>query len=599
MPAVDVPVTLTVNGNLKVVRTDANGRARFEGIAAKAHVRLSLPSTAPELALSTFVMAETGGIRLVMSSAKWRSPPLPSARDFSGKPRPDPEIPAGTLEVKLTYDNLGDPKPPAGVVVKLVGYAADGTITVASKQTDAKGVAQFTGLDRTEHVAYYPTALLPRDGKLDRLATDPILLAPSAGAHVVLSSYARTSKEPPIDLEPVVVPRGKVLVALLGPPDPAATIEIIDATTGKQIGGGPANGAETQLALTSTAMIYAQTKRGSQTYRSRTVPAISERGVSLKITIAPRMVETFRLLALVDDNFLGLQLRLHLANYSWHPTQGGHDLPLPVGFQGLVIRDEDAPYVKPTSRGVRLDAPLPPGGRSVIVGVSLPITNQRAKVVMEVPFGTLDSSIQLKADPGVTFVDLPPTISPKLTDTFLHAEGISIAPNKSLQFSVTAPTPDPKQIAIKKACKDLAPNVDSPLLGKPLVDFTAPLLDGKPFRLSSLKGKPVFVTFNASWNSVRDDHKTLPALVKQLGGELVTVLSDTDRAAVTKAFGVLPGRVVLDKPAEIIGPVTSSWGINVVPETYVVDRNGIIKFHLINQRDWSLPSTLACLKTGI
>ena len=177
MPAVDVPVTLTVNGNLKVVRTDANGRARFEGIAAKAHVRLSLPSTAPELAVSTFVMAETGGIRLVMSSAKWRSPPLPSARDFSGKPRPDPEIAAGTLEVKLTYDNLGDPKPPAGVVVKLVGYAADGTITVASKQTDAKGVAQFTGLDRTEHVAYYPTALLPRDGKLDRL---PFLLAERA-----------------------------------------------------------------------------------------------------------------------------------------------------------------------------------------------------------------------------------------------------------------------------------------------------------------------------------------------------------------------------------------------------------------------------------
>lgn len=598
-PAADVPVTLTVGGKPKIVKTDASGRAQFDGIAAKARITVSLPSTAPELARSTFLMPDAGGVRLFLSTAKWKlagAPPSP--RELGGKPRPDPDVAAGSLAVRVTYDDLDDPKPPSGLVVTLVGYAHDGKVSTVAKATDGKGVALFTGLDVSERTAYFAFAQLPRNGIVDRLRSDPITLDRSAGQRVVLSSFGRTAKDPAIDPETMVVPKGKARVAVSGA---TSIIELLDAATGKVLATGPANATELALAAKPGQLVYAQTTKGTETYRSRPLPVVADRGAGFSIAIVPRLPQRFDLIAIVDDNFLAFQMRMHLENFSWRPTPGGHDVVLPTGFQGLVFRDEDEPYAKATPKGFRVDAPLPPGGRSVILGFSLPIVNQRAKVALELPQGTLDSSLRLKADPGVAFAELPAGLSATPVNKFLSVGPITQAPGTTIQFAVTAPKPDPKQIAIRKACKDLAPNLESPLLGKPLVDFTAPRLDGKPFTLSSLKGKLIFVTFNASWTNLRDDQKTLPALAKQLGAELVTVLSDRDPAEVTKAIGPLPAATVLDEPVgeSALGPITGRWNIVAVPETYVIDRKGAIKFHVVNQRDWSLPSTRGCLETGI
>ena len=59
------------------------------------------------------------------------------------------------------FEYLADPKPPAGIVVTLVGYAADGKITLVSRQSDVKGIATFTGLDTRELTAYFAFAMLP------------------------------------------------------------------------------------------------------------------------------------------------------------------------------------------------------------------------------------------------------------------------------------------------------------------------------------------------------------------------------------------------------------------------------------------------------
>lgn len=605
-PAIDVPVTVTVDGKSTIVKTDANGRAKVDGIAAGARVGVSLPSTAPELARSTFLMAETGGIRLFLSSAAWKATgaplAMPSLRELSGRPRPDPQLPADALEVKLSYDDLADPTPPSGVTVMLVGFTSDDKVTVVAKPSDAKGAARFAGLDTTERTAYFAYALLPRNGVMDRLTSETIMVAGS-GYRVVLSSHKRASKEPAIDPVPTAVGKGKLRVELAGVPAPGAAIEIVDAVTGKVIARGAAKGATTELDVAAKAgqLVYAQTTRGGETYRSRPQQVVSDRGGVLQVMVGPRTVESFALIATVEDDLLEVRMKINLSNTTWHPIRVGLEVPLATGFKELEFRDDDTPYVKATAKGFRLDAPLPPGGRSIILGFTLPIVDQRVRVAIDLPRGAVDSLIRVKADPGIAVVDLPATLSAKRLDRYVEVEGISIPPARSLEFAITTPKPDLKQRAIKKACKDLRPNLESPLLGKPLVDFTAPQLDGKPFTLSSLKGKLVFVTFNASFTHLRDDQKTLPPLVKQLGAELVTVLSDADPAEITKSFGSLPGRVVLDKPVgdANLGPITGRWNIMAVPETYVVDRKGVIKFHLVNQRDWSLPSTLACLKTGI
>jgi thiol-disulfide isomerase/thioredoxin len=40
---------------------------------------------------------------------------------------------------------------------------------------------------------------------------------------------------------------------------------------------------------------------------------------------------------------------------------------------------------------------------------------------------------------------------------------------------------------------------DAPTVGKAAPDFLTMTTDGKPLRLSDLKGKPVWLTFGASW----------------------------------------------------------------------------------------------------
>lgn len=609
-PATEVPVSLSITGGKTVVvKTDASGRAQFTGIAAKSRVTVSLKSAAPDLARSTFIVPEVGGIRLFLSTEKWKSSgglPTVRPRELSGHARPDPEVAAGTLQIRVVYDDLRDPKPPAGLAVTLVGYTADGKTTIATRKTDAKGEVSLTGLDTSERTAYFAFAIVPRNGTVDRIGSEVFVPGASTGVRLVLSSHTRDSKEPPIELEATAVSKGKVSVDVTGIPDPAAEIELFDAATNKLLAHATPVGPDTHVVFdvktTAGQVLYAQTTARGESYRSRPVLAIAERGAKLAIAAVPRLLQKFDLIAIVDGNLLALQMKVQLDNNAWRPTEkGGIEVPLPVGFKDLVFRDGDDELVKPSAKGFATIGPLPPGGLSVILGVSLPITNPKVVVSMDLPVGTIGSRLRVQADPGVSLVDLPAGTSATRVGDQLVVDNITIGSNKSIRFAVIAPKPDPKLIALKKTCADLSPNPRSALLGKPLVDFTAPL-DGKPFKLSSLKGKLLLVTFNASFNSLRNDQKTLPAFAKAIGAELVTVLSDSDPAEIEKAFGKLPGRVVLDKPANAdaaLGPITGSWGITAVPETYVVDRAGTIRMHVINQRDWSTPSIAACLKASL
>ncbi len=607
-PVANIAVKLAIDGGKTTqVTTDGSGRAQFVGIAAKSRATISVVSTAPDQARSTFVIPDAGGMRLILSTVPWKAPALSGARQISGIVRPDPDLAVGTLVIKLLYDNLRDPKPPAGVAVTLVGYAADGKVAVVSRPSDPTGTATFTGLV-PETTAYFAFAILPRAGTVDRLASEAIVLDGSVGARVVLSSHTRASKEPPIELESAAVPKGKVRVEAQGIPDPAASIEIFDAATGKLLAKdtpkAPATHVELDVKARPGQVLYAVTTARNESYRSRPAPVINERGAALSVYAMPRLLQKFDLRAMPEDDLLAVQVRFQLENNSWLPAvpKNGIEVPLPIGFKGLVFRDGDELYAKPTAKGFVVAGPLPPGGRLLILGFSLPIKNTRAEVSMDLPAGTVGSSVRVQADPGVSLVDLPAGTMALRRDEHFLVENISIPIGKSIRFTVIAPKPDPKVVALKKLCRDLAPERKAPLVGKPMIDFTAPQLDGKTFTLSSLKGKLLLVTFNAGFNSLKTDQKTLPAFAKAVGAELVTVLSDADPVEIEKAFGKLSGRVVLDKPAnadDALGPITGSWGITAVPETYVVDARGTIRMHIINQRDWSTPSIAACLKASL
>jgi hypothetical protein len=260
-PHTGVDVTLTVDGAARIARTDAAGRAMFSGIPAGATVVATVAIAgdggAPAQTLTSESFAVQGGTGFAVLltskplSASGGAPfaggggmaagGMPEPRRASGQAQAFASDPAGTLSVALTYNDLKDPSPPAGVPVSLVAYRADDSVAVLLGESDAGGVARFPGLDVSGSTAYYAVALLPRAGAVDRLVSRPITLA-DIGVRVILSSLARDATDAPLDDGDVIdeplegVPAGGLSIGLMvGAPDGGVTVELVDAATGKTV----------------------------------------------------------------------------------------------------------------------------------------------------------------------------------------------------------------------------------------------------------------------------------------------------------------------------------------------------------------------------
>jgi len=122
----------------------------------------------------------------------------------------------------------------------------------------------------------------------------------------------------------------------------------------------------------------------------------------------------------------------------------------------------------------------------------------------------------------------------------------------------------------------------SPLIGKQAPDITLPALDNEAqnFTRDELaKGKPTIVNFFASWcTPCRVEHPALQALAAKEGITLYGVdYKDTPKAArdFLSELGNPFGKINEDRS----GRVAIDWGVTGVPETFVIDGNGVIRVH--------------------
>ena len=62
-----------------------------------------------------------------------------------------------------------------------------------------------------------------------------------------------------------------------------------------------------------------------------------------------------------------------------------------------------------------------------------------------------------------------------------------------------------------------------------------------------------------------------------------------------------PYQVFLDPPAEEgrIGPLTGTWGTKAVPESFLIDRKGRLRYWFDNRRDWDSAVVETCLQSII
>jgi len=137
--------------------------------------------------------------------------------------------------------------------------------------------------------------------------------------------------------------------------------------------------------------------------------------------------------------------------------------------------------------------------------------------------------------------------------------------------------------------------VPSPLIGKPVPAFSLPPVQGRTLGLSSndLKGQVALVNVFASWCvACREEHPILLDLQKK-GVIPIHGLDYKDKPADAQAWLAELGDPYTRTGADISGQVGIEWGVYGVPETFVIDRNGVIAYKHIG------PLTLQTLQDTI
>jgi peroxiredoxin len=129
--------------------------------------------------------------------------------------------------------------------------------------------------------------------------------------------------------------------------------------------------------------------------------------------------------------------------------------------------------------------------------------------------------------------------------------------------------------------------------------FRLPSTDGRSIGLADMRGKVVMVHFWATWcPPCVEELPTLANLNQKLLGsdfEMLAVSVDEGGAETVNSFLQKNGLnlpVLMDPGGSIAG----LYGTYKFPETYIVDRQGVVRLKVIGPRDWRDPEALRVLR---
>lgn len=119
----------------------------------------------------------------------------------------------------------------------------------------------------------------------------------------------------------------------------------------------------------------------------------------------------------------------------------------------------------------------------------------------------------------------------------------------------------------------------APKVGDPAPDFTALDVDGRSVRLSELRGRPVWVTFGASWCAPcrveAPDIQAAHAAAGDTGVQVVAVYLSEDAATVERFASTLGLTYThLPDPEQSLA---DAWGVRGIPVHYFVDASGTLR----------------------
>ncbi len=136
-------------------------------------------------------------------------------------------------------------------------------------------------------------------------------------------------------------------------------------------------------------------------------------------------------------------------------------------------------------------------------------------------------------------------------------------------------------------------------VGKVAPDFQLPDLTDKSVRLSDFRGKVVFLNFWATWcQPCREEMPSMEVLYKNFEKDGLVILAiSIDRVTTKKDIPPFVKGMNLTFPVMV-----DSWGqtdkrykLMGVPETYIIDQQGILREKVIGPRDWTRLDNLQIL----
>jgi len=157
---------------------------------------------------------------------------------------------------------------------------------------------------------------------------------------------------------------------------------------------------------------------------------------------------------------------------------------------------------------------------------------------------------------------------------------------------------------VEAACRGMKPASRNTALGvlpTRAPDFQAQDHTGKMVKLSDFRGKVVLLRFWGSWcETCKAEQPSLEDLAGNVDDlAVLAVASDEDWNGIRKKLaGGSATTVLLDPPGEgAIGPVATAYGVSAVPESFIIDREGIARYYFDNRRDWRGTVARTCLRS--
>lgn len=139
-------------------------------------------------------------------------------------------------------------------------------------------------------------------------------------------------------------------------------------------------------------------------------------------------------------------------------------------------------------------------------------------------------------------------------------------------------------------------------IGSTPPDFELTDVNNNRIKLADFKGSVVLVNFWATWcGSCVEELPSLERMFRQLSGEsrfrVVTILYKDDLQRATGYMlqngYTLPVYINPDSSAE------KTFGITGIPETFILDKKGVLRHKVIGPEEWDTPRVLDTLRTLI